>query len=118
MLFDGLLIEHQCRLRAVAAASSSGRLVYRNPFLSSLLGLPNPVLFGSNLCALPGLLALIGNLAVERQSIARETELLANWPEFRGKLLTACSTALLLPKQFHTQPVSQIINFSRGTGVY
>jgi len=40
MLFDGLLIEHQCRPRAVAAAGTSTIIVYRNPFLSSLLGHP------------------------------------------------------------------------------
>jgi len=40
MLFDGLLIEHQCRPRAVAAAGTSGTIVYRNLFLSSLLGRP------------------------------------------------------------------------------
>jgi len=38
MLFDGLLIEHQCRPQAVAAADTSGTIVYRNLFLSSLLG--------------------------------------------------------------------------------
>ena len=40
MLFDGLLIEHQCRPRAVAAAGTSTIIVYRNLFLSSLLGRP------------------------------------------------------------------------------
>src|SRR3981189_2334421 len=40
MLFDGLLIEHQCRPQAVAAAGTSGTIVYRNLFLSSLLGRP------------------------------------------------------------------------------
>jgi hypothetical protein len=40
MLFDGLLIEHQCRPQAVAAAGTSGTIVYRNLFLSSLLGPP------------------------------------------------------------------------------
>jgi hypothetical protein len=40
MLFDGLLIEHQCRPRAVAAAGTSATIVYRNLFLSSLLGRP------------------------------------------------------------------------------
>ena len=40
MLFDGLLIEHQCRPQAVAAADTSGTIVYRNLFLSSLLDRP------------------------------------------------------------------------------
>ena len=40
MLFDGLLIEHQCRPQAVAAAGTSGTIVYRNLFLSSMLGRP------------------------------------------------------------------------------
>ena len=40
MLNNGLLIEHQCRPRAVAAAGTSTIIVYRNPFLSSLLGRP------------------------------------------------------------------------------
>ena len=40
MLFDGLLIEHQCRPQAVAAAGTGDTIVYRNLFLSSLLGRP------------------------------------------------------------------------------
>jgi hypothetical protein len=35
----GLLIEHQCRPQAVAAAGTSGTIVYRNLFLSSLVRL-------------------------------------------------------------------------------
>jgi hypothetical protein len=48
MLFDGLLIEHQCRPRAVAAADASPSIIYRSPFLTSLLGSSHPMLAGTN----------------------------------------------------------------------
>ncbi len=41
VIFDGLRIEHQCRLRAVAAKGASTTIVYRSKFLSSLLRRPS-----------------------------------------------------------------------------
>jgi hypothetical protein len=40
MLIDGLLFEHQCRLRAVAATGAGGSIVKRSPFIWFLLGKP------------------------------------------------------------------------------
>jgi hypothetical protein len=39
-LIDGLRVEHQCRVRAVAAAGSGGYYFVPNPFICFLVGMP------------------------------------------------------------------------------
>src|SRR3981081_599674 len=65
MLFDGLLIEHQCRPQAVAAAGTGGTIVYRNLFLSSLLGRP--------IQCLPALIHLAGGQSSRRDGKRQTT---------------------------------------------